>query len=128
MAARRQGVSRKPRHLPKRYRPGLIRRLDARSQISRELRRDYEAIVAIHRGAPEDVTPLEGALIESLVFTNAWRRRVEEQAVKSGTLDVQRYVALVDRLHGIAKTIGLKRVLKDAPSLADLIAQEKKKE
>jgi hypothetical protein len=126
MGGKGSGIRKQPRHLPKRYRPGVIRRLDARSAISRELRHDHDAIVAIHRGGPENVTPLEGMLIEQLVFANAWRRRVEEQAVKTGQLDVQRYVALVDRVHGIAKTIGLKRALKDAPSLAELIAQEKK--
>lgn len=125
MSGKRGMKSTKPTALPKRYRPGVIRRLDNRSAASRELRADYDAIVAAHRGDAENVTPLEAMLIESLVFANAWRRRVEESAVKSTTLDVARYVALVDRVHGIAKTIGLKRALKDVPSLATIAREAK---
>lgn len=118
-------ISARRGRLPKRYRPGCIARLDQRSAVAREVMRDIEAIVTEHRGGPENVTPLDSMLIESLVFANAWRRRVEEAAINGGVLDVQKYVALIDRVHGIAKTIGLKRAVKDVPSLA-AIAQEKK--
>ena len=109
--------------MPKRYRPGVIKRMDQRSVIARELQGDFDAVADVHRGGVENLTPLDCMLIESLVFANAWRRRMEEAAINTKTLDVPKYVALIDRVHGIAKTIGLKRAMKDIPSLA-AIAQE----
>jgi hypothetical protein len=111
--------------LPRKYRPGVMGRLDQRCAPSRELNADFAAVAVVHRDGPENLTPLDSMLIESLVFANAWRRRMEQAAIENKTLDVPKYVALVDRVHGIAKTIGLKRALKDVPSLA-AIAQEKK--
>lgn len=125
MSGKRGMKSSKPLALPKRFRPGVIRRLDNRSADFRELNHDFNAIAEVHRGGVENLTPLDAALIESFVFANAWRRRMEEAAINSKALDVPKYVALVDRVHGIAKTIGLKRAMKDAPTLQQYIASKR---
>jgi hypothetical protein len=118
-------VAPRRRTLPRKFKPGVVSRLDQRSAVARELMADFAAIVDVHKGGIDNLTPLDRMLIESLVFANAWRRRMEQAAVDTKTLDVPKYAALVDRVHGIAKTVGLKRVMKDVPSLA-AIAQESK--
>src|SRR5438132_6975259 len=90
-------VGKKPKRLPRRLRPGGVRRLDGRSSIYKELHGDYIA-VAEQLGGEAQLTPVQRWLIESLAFANAWRRRLETQAVESRSLDVGRYVSLVDRV------------------------------
>jgi hypothetical protein len=121
MAGRKGMKSSKRTSLPKRLRPGGLRELDGRSAVFRELQGDYVA-VADQLGGEVQLSPVQRWLAESLVFTNAWRRRIENEAVQTKVLDVQRYVALVDRVHGISKTLGLKTVPKPAETLSGALA------
>lgn len=120
MSGKRGMKSSKAVTLLRRQRPAGLRAYDGRSAVYRELRADYVA-VADQRGGEGQLSPVERMLVEALVFANAWRRRIEEQAMKARTLDVARYVALVDRVHGISKTIGLKRAAKPVASLQQLM-------
>jgi hypothetical protein len=126
MAGRKGMKSGKGTTLPKRLRPGGLRSLDGRSAVYRELHTDYLS-VADQLGGEEQLSPVQRWLAESLVFSNAWRRRLEHEAIKTKALDVQRYVALVDRVHGITKTLGLRRVPKPAQTMEGALAALREK-
>jgi hypothetical protein len=114
-------TSRKRKTLPARARPGWLKRGDGRSQIYRALH-DRLAELGEQYGGLESLSAMERSLIERVIHVEALIGQFEIHMRAGKTVDVQRYLALIDRLHGIGKTLGLKRVAKPTETLHGALA------
>lgn len=110
--------------LPAKYRPGWLKRMDQRSEIARALNGRLIEITQ-QLGGFDDLSPMELSLIDRWIHIEAmasqFELRVREQQMKPA--EVPTYLALVDRLHGIGKSLGLRRKARRVPTLRE-IAQE----
>jgi hypothetical protein len=122
MSGRAGMTSRKRKTLPARARPGWLKRGDGRSVLYRALHTRL-AELGEQYGGLDALSAMERSLIERVVHVEALIGQAELQMRSGKQVSIQNYLALVDRLHGIGKTLGLKRVVKQAEKLHDYMAR-----
>ena len=101
-------------------RPQDFAALDQRYRIPRWIRDRLAAVEAHLGGAP---STLQQSLARRLVHVEMLAVNVETQMAAGQEIDVQTYVSLVDRVHTLSKTLGLRRAARDVPSLAAIRAE-----
>ena len=116
----RTNGSHKPQTLPKRFKAGFLAELDGRTELSRALRANYDAIVA-DIGGLEDVGHVKGALIERFVWLEAVLQTIEHD-MASGEIDkseaLGKWIQAVNSLSGLAKVLGVERKANSRPWIA----------
>jgi hypothetical protein len=99
-----------------------------RSKVDRR-RKDIRRLIdrmdqiATQYGGADVLSPVQASLVERFAHIELLTLGVEARLRAGEGIDVGHYLAAIDRLHGIGKTLGLKRVPKDARTLAQLLAE-----
>lgn len=105
--------------LPARFEPGFLRALDHRTSLAQRLHTAYDNIVS-DLGGMDGLSHAQLALIERFVFLECqmqhWEALIAAEPKKSTEL-LSRWIQALNSLNGLAKTIGLKRKLRDARTL-----------
>jgi hypothetical protein len=109
--------------LPKRYKPGFMRGLDRRSATSRQLRADFNAIIA-DLGGEENLPRAMLTFIERYVFLvhvlQKWERTIEKNPKEHAQL-YNRWVAGTNTLSGMAVKLGLKKSKSGAATIKEFL-------
>ncbi|MBS0375322.1 MAG: hypothetical protein JSR73_12145 [Proteobacteria bacterium] len=105
--------------LPTKARPGWLTKMDQRSALARALLARLSAVEA----QLGELTPIERSLAERWIHMEAMTIRMETDMRDGKDFDVGKYLATIDRLHGLARTLGLKRRANSAKTLAQLVAE-----
>lgn len=106
-------MPRKPKAtaLPEKFSTGFLARIDGRTEVARALRANYDAIVA-DIGGSDEVGHVKAALIERFVWLEGILQTLEHE-MSTGTTDrneaIGRWIAAVNSLTGLAKTLGVQR-------------------
>lgn len=111
----------KPADVPQRYEPGFLSKLDGRTEIARQLREHYNAIVD-DLGGPSELSHVKHALVERFTFLEAVLGGIESQIAQAQTSGVDpvearrivaeltgRWVQAVNSLQGLARALGMER-------------------
>lgn len=107
---------------PERLRPDWRTAIDRRP-VQNQWLVAREMAYAEHLGGREEMSVAQEALVERLVHFEAQIGVMEADIRDGQSIDVMRYTALVDRLHSLLKTIGIRRTARRV-SLADILAQQ----
>jgi hypothetical protein len=107
--------------LPTKVRPGWLRKLDQRSVIARTLLVRLSQITD-HLGGVDNISAIEQSLLERFIHVEAIACAMEGEMRDGKPIHVPEYMSAVDRLHGLGRTLGLKRRARDLPSLAQIKA------
>jgi hypothetical protein len=103
----------KSQTLPERYKPGVIREIDRRTELGQRLQAVFDVIVT-DAGGPHGLTHTKLALIERFVWLEAMLQGIEREiAAKPEAANdlIGKWVQGVNSLTGLAKMIGLERNL-----------------
>jgi hypothetical protein len=117
--------TRKQAHLPSRFSPNFLSKMDGRFLLAKELRVAYEEITA-DQGGPEGLSHVSRALCEKFVWLEAILRKTEAQiaasddAEETGVL-LSRWIQGLNSLCGLGRAIGIKRQAKRIPSLENYV-------
>ena len=110
----------KSESLPAKFRAGFLAELDGRTELSRALRANYDAIVA-DIGGPGEVGHIKASLIERFCWLEAILQTLEHD-LASGAIDksdaVGKWIQAVNSLSGLAKVLGVERKAQSRPWLA----------
>ena len=111
----------KPSEIPDRYEPGFLKKLDARTEIARQLKASYEQVVS-DLGGQSEISHVKNSLVERFIFLEAVLGGIENQLALARTGDVDeeaarkleaeligRWVQAVNSLQGLAKVLGVER-------------------
>jgi hypothetical protein len=109
--------------LPKRQRPGWLKRMDQRSRIAQMLHSRLATISDDLGGLPE-LTGIQASLLERFVHAEALAAQIEERARNGSEFDVAQYLAITDRVLRLGVALGLHRKAKRVPTLPEYIAQK----
>ncbi len=123
--AGKRGQSRKRTTLPARVRPGWLKRGDGRTQIFRALH-ERLAQLSEQYGGVENLSPVERSLVERFIHVEALAGQSEAKLRDGKHIDVGSYLSSVDRLHSLAKTMGLKRRSAPVVPLSERLADKGK--
>jgi len=121
MGGRGSGVTRKRTTLPKRVRPGWLKRMDQRSRVARGLH-DRLHQIGDDMGGADNMPALARSLTERFVHVEALVQQHEQAAREGKPFDTQAYLALLDRVVRIASTLGLERRARPVPNLHEYMA------
>ena len=108
-----------PKKRRERRRKGVDRRY-----FENQVRPVFEAEMVAHTGGEDAQTPVLRALIRRWVTLNLRAEAIEQQAARGQPIDMASYIAIVDRLHGLAKTFGLRRAARPAMDLHEYMRQQ----
>lgn len=109
--------------LPRKLRPGWLKRMDQRSRIAQTLHARL-AEIGGDLGGIEDLTGIQRSLLERFIHAEALAAQIEERARDGCEFDVSQYLAIADRVLRIGQTLGLHRKAKRVPSLAEKLAEQ----
>lgn len=117
------GVSRKRSVLPRRARPGWLRRMDQRSRVARALH-DRLLVIGDDLGGLAELSGIQRSLLDRFLHAEALAAQIEERARNGEPFDTGQYLAIVDRVLRLGSTLGLQRKAKRVPTLAERLAAE----
>lgn len=86
--------------------------------------REMEAFATEQFGGADQMSPFERTLFERFAHIRAAALLIEERVRNRDLRDVATYVSLVDRMHGIAKTLGIKRRQKSVGDYRSYLASK----
>ncbi|MBS0375036.1 MAG: hypothetical protein JSR73_10685 [Proteobacteria bacterium] len=113
------------RAVPPRFKAGWLAGIDRRYAPARVA---SETLAELHSALGGDLTPQQRLLCERVVWAHARLQQMEQHFATTGQLDASQWSGLTNTLLGLLRTLGLRRVAKDVPSLRDYIAQQPKPE
>jgi len=121
MGGKGSGITAKRRHAPRK--PG-DQDVDRRYRIPRWIAA-REAEIREHLGGAPSV--MQESLSRRFVFVEALALSLETRIADGQDIEIPSYLALVDRLHGLGKTLGMKRLTKEAGrSLAQALLERQR--
>jgi hypothetical protein len=109
------------RAIPAKFYPGWRAGTDKRFRVAKVASKHHDDLTSAVGGDP---TPQEAILIERVVWGHMRLQQIEQAFLTTGTFDTPQWIGLTNALVGLLRTIGLKRVAKKAPTLAELLAAE----
>lgn len=113
----RKNASLKPQELPAKFKTGFLTALDGRTDLSKTLRANYDAIVS-DIGGDSEIGHVKGALIERFVWLEGILQTIEHEMVTgqaSKTEAIGRWIQAVNSLSGLAKVLGVERKASNRP-------------
>lgn len=120
-----QGISRKRKTLPRRYRPGALAKADQRSREVRHAAARLEQLHADQGGTAEMPAVLQ-SVAERFVFVEAQAAAQEIAAIEGGPFDLAGYLSTVGVLAKLADRLGYQRRARRVPSLREALEQHAK--
>lgn len=121
MGGKGSGLTRKARRLPRKRRDGAIARLDGRAAEVRVVRDGVAAIVA-DRGGDDQVGFLARRIAHRCMHIDALLMREEAALAAGQAIDVGQYLVGTTTWLRYAQALGLNRLARRAPSLAEVVA------
>lgn len=103
--------------LPKKHEPGFLERLDRRTELSKVLRANRDAILD-DLGGEANLSKINQSLVERFVFLEAVLGRIETDMahdIKRFDELLGKWIQAVNSLTGLAKTLGTDRKDTDQP-------------
>jgi hypothetical protein len=104
----RKNVSRKPTTLPKKFQPGFLTTLDARTNIAKALRANRDEIVTDLGGLAE-IGHIKLSLVERLCWLETVLQMLEDQMAGGAIDKLGVWIQAVNSLSGLAKVLGVER-------------------
>lgn len=105
-----------------RYQRSWLDRLDARHNLTRELRERFDEICA-DLGGRDALSYMQRSLVERALWLEHWLANQERELSKGGEFDVSRWIQAANSLQGIYSRLGLERKAKQAPDLPTYLRQ-----
>jgi hypothetical protein len=99
------------RALPVRYDPSYVEVLDGRSRVGREVRDNFNQLIQDLGGS---LSHQQTSLAKRAVWLEFVISREELRIARGEGVDIQPHVALVGSLLGLYRTLGIKRVAREA--------------
>jgi hypothetical protein len=113
------GKSTKPQTLPRKYKPGFLKKLDKRTRVARLVSAAQDHL---HDSLGGDLSYQERSLCERIVHLEALIR-TDEAAMREGEkVDVGSYRQNINALVGLYRTVGIKRRAKAVKALHEVLA------
>ena len=112
----------KPQAPPAKFSTGWLEQLDGRTGIAQAMRERHKAFTD-DLGGISRLSYAQRSLVERALWLEFWLAQ-QEQALASGSVfDVGRWTQAANSLQGILAKLGLDRVAKDLPDLAQYLAK-----
>ncbi|GEM_PF-472348 len=103
---------------PRSFQSGWLGRLDGRLGIAQELRQRFAALTN-DLGGIDHLSYAQRSLAERALWLEYWLAQQEQTLASGGDFDPGKWVQACNSLQGIFARLGLKRVPRDVPDLAD---------
>jgi hypothetical protein len=107
--------------VPDRFQAGWLDNLDGRLGLARELRQRFDALTGDLGGA-DQLSYQQRSLCERALWLEYWLSQQEQTLAAGGEFNVGQWVQASNSLQGIFSKLGLQRVAKEVPSLAEYAA------
>lgn len=111
--------------VPDQYAPSWLETLDGRTAVAQEMRRRF-AEVASDLGGHEGLSYLKRSLLSRYLWAEYWIQTQERAIADGDEIDMGKYTQAVNSAVGLANKLGLDRVARDAPNLADYLAAKER--
>ena len=108
--------------VPEQFTPQWLQSLDGRTAIAQEMRARFDE-VATDLGGADRLSYLERSLVSRYLWAEFWIQQQEVAIAEGQEVDIGRYTQAVNSATGLANKLGLKRVARDVPTLADYLKQ-----
>ncbi|MEZ6119026.1 MAG: hypothetical protein R3C28_20995 [Pirellulaceae bacterium] len=106
-------------NVPSKFKAGFLKEMDGRCDLAKTLRQNYEAIIA-DVGGIHEVSHVKNALVERFVWLESILQTLEHE-MATGQIDraeaLGRWIAAVNSMSALAKTLGLDRRATSKPWL-----------
>ncbi|MEX0603841.1 MAG: hypothetical protein WD623_16925 [Marinobacter sp.] len=111
---------------PQKFAQGWLTELDGRTGIAQVMRQRYEALTN-DLGGVSQLSYAQRSLVERSLWLEYWLSQ-QEQALASGAeFDVGKWVQAANSLQGILTKLGLQRVAREVPDLAEYLKARSEK-
>lgn len=107
---------------PESFEQGWINKLDGRTEIAQSMRAKYVAFTDDLGGAGKLSYP-QRSLVERALWLEYWLASQERILAEGGSFDVGKWTQACNSLQGILAKLGLQRVAKDVPDLAEYLSK-----
>ena len=105
---------------PVKFERGFLERLDHRTTAAQVLREQWEEMTTDLGGA-DRLSLAQRMLIERALWLHYWLRGQEQSLADGGEFDVGKHAAATNTLQGVLAKLGLQRVARDVPDLAQYL-------
>ena len=112
----------KPQTLPKKFQPGFLTTLDARTNIAKALRANRDEIVADIGGLAE-IGHIKLSLVERFCWLETVLQMLEDEMASGSIGKLGVWIQAVNSLSGLAKCLGVERKASDRPWLSAPVGQ-----
>lgn len=114
----------KPQAAPRKFEPGWIDKLDKRTGIAQSMRARYQSFTDDLGGA-ERLSYSQRSLVERALWLEFWLATQEQAMAEGKEIEVGKWTQACNSLQGILSKLGLDRVAKDIPDLAEYLSAKK---
>lgn len=111
----------KAKAVPTTYTPAFLHMLDKRSAIAQTMHARYDQITNDLGGA-DNLSYVQRSLVTRYLWSEYWIQQQEQAIAEGREVDIGKYIQAVNGASGLAAKLGLQRVAKDVPNLADYLA------
>ena len=105
---------------PGKFSQGWLADLDSRTGIAKQMRERFQSFTNDLGGA-ERLSYAQRSLCERALWLEFWLASQERELAEGKEFDVGKWVQAANSLQGIMSKLGLSRVAKQAPGIAELI-------
>ena len=109
---------------PDKFQQGWISELDGRYAVAQVMKERYAAFTNDLGGA-DRLSYAQRSLVERALWLEYWLAQQEQSLAKGKEFDVAKWTQAANSLQGILTKLGLNRVAKDVPDLAEYLAKHK---
>jgi len=108
------------KQIPENYSPGYLDDLDGRLAVAQVMRERYRAFTDDLGGA-DRLSYAQRSLVERALWLEYWLADQEQSLARGNEFDVGKWVQAANSLQGILTKLGLDRVAREVPDLADFL-------
>lgn len=108
------------KQIPEKYSPGYLDDLDGRLAVAQVMRERYRAFTDDLGGA-DRLSYAQRSLVERALWLEYWLADQEQNLARGNEFDVGKWVQAANSLQGILTKLGLDRVAREVPDLADFL-------
>lgn len=108
---------------PQKFSTGWLSELDGRTGIAQVMRERYRAFTD-DLGGSDRLSYAQRSLVERALWLEYWLAQQEQSLAGGSDFDVGKWVQAANSLQGILTKLGLDRVARDVPDLAQYLAKK----
>tara|TARA_Y100000780_G_scaffold232359_1_gene262995 strand:+ start:3145 stop:3501 length:357 start_codon:yes stop_codon:yes gene_type:complete len=105
---------------PEHYRADWLSTLDGRTAIAQVMRERWQSMTDDLGGASQ-LSYAQRSLAERALWLEYWMQQQEQALAGGGEFDVGKWTQAANSLQGILAKLGLQRVARDVPDLAEYL-------